>query len=85
MFYNYECSDCGEITEIQCTIAEMKREIDCPKCKGKAKKTIEAPVLVGLNNAAFKKEMIKRNVEAGKKMRGSHVSAKDLGFKYERG
>lgn len=78
MFYRYECESCHKVTEIQCTISEMKREIDCSFCKGKAKKIIEAPTLVGVSTtkARINKEIADRNTVAGKKMRGSHRSMK---------
>ena len=77
MFYRYEC-ECGEITEIQCTIAEMTRTIVCPKCSAVANKVIEAPTLVGVSStrSAINKEITKKNIEAGKKCRGSHKSMK---------
>jgi len=81
MTYTYVCEECGKETEIHCSISEMKREISCPHCLGKAIKKIEAPALVGVSssNVRFKKEMTERNIEAGKKMRGSHKSVKTQG------
>lgn len=78
MFYRYECEKCNKVTEIQCSISEMKREIKCGFCDGVAKKVIEAPTLVGVSSTktAINKELRKNNEIAGKKMKGSHRSMK---------
>lgn len=78
MFYHYECGDCGKTTEIQCTIKEMKRVVPCSFCGKSAKKIIEAPALVGVSSTKkrINEEQKRKNVLAGKKQRGSHISAK---------
>lgn len=76
MRYSYQCESCGEITEILCTIAEMKREIVCPICSNIAKKIIEAPALAGISSA-LNTERRKQAELAGKRMKHSHKSLKD--------
>lgn len=77
MFYHYECEHCGKITEIQCSISEMKRSIQC-SCGKTAKKVIEAPTLVGVSSTKkrINEEAKRKNVEAGHKQHGSHISAR---------
>lgn len=77
MTYSYQCESCGKVTEIVCSISEMKREIIC-SCSGIAKKIIEAPMLVGVSSSIQKinREMKKRNEDAGKRMPHSHKSLK---------
>lgn len=78
MTYTYVCEQCRKETEIHCSMKDMKRTIDCPDCSSIAYKKIEAPALVGVStsNYNFKKEMTQRNIEAGKRMKGSHKSVK---------
>jgi len=40
-FYDFECEDCGEVTEDFCY--ESTKEVVCPVCKGTAKRTISLP------------------------------------------
>jgi len=78
MTYTYVCEECGKETEVICPMSEMKRTITCPHCSKTAYKKIESPFIMGgsSSNASFKKEMTKRNDEAGKRMRGSHKSVR---------
>lgn len=78
MFYDYECQKCGVVTTVNVCMKDMKRKIDCPLCGAEAIKVISAPALIGVSSsvARINKEQKRKNVEAGKKQYGSHVSAK---------
>jgi len=78
MFYSYECESCHNVTTINCMMKDMKRNIVCPECGGKAVKLIEAPTLVGVSSSKdrINKEQVRKNVEAGKVQHGSHLSAR---------
>lgn len=78
MTYTYICEECGKEIELICPMSEMKRTIKCPHCSKTAYKKIEMPSLVGVSSSKMKikKEMTKRNIEAGKRMIGSHKSVR---------
>lgn len=78
MFYDYECQNCHALTTVNVSMKDMQRTIKCPLCGEVAVKVISAPALIGVSSSRdrINKEQIRKNIEAGKKQYGSHVSAK---------
>lgn len=49
--YDYECSNCGTIEEVQHTVSEIgKIEILCDGCDLPMKKMLSVPALIGFDN-----------------------------------
>jgi len=75
--YQYRCRECKQVAELKFPIGEMPEEIECPKCKGQAKKIIGACsfILTGPGDAwpsqqnRRKQDGLKKNERAGKNMR----------------
>lgn len=49
--YDYECSECGTIEEVQHTVSEIgKIEILCDNCEKPMKKMLSLPALIGFDS-----------------------------------
>jgi putative FmdB family regulatory protein len=49
--YDYECSKCGEVKEVQHSVSEIGRiEILCDDCKKPMKKMLSLPALIGFDS-----------------------------------
>ena len=54
--YDYECSKCGTIEEVQHTVSEIgKIEILCNDCNLPMKKMLSVPALIGFDNVGRSK------------------------------
>ncbi len=50
--YDYECSKCGTIKEVQHSVSEIgKIEVLCDDCNKPMKKMLSLPALIGFDNA----------------------------------
>ena len=50
--YEYECEKCGEIFELRRNMADIDREIKCPKCGAKKPQRVFSVFTMGSPNVA---------------------------------
>lgn len=67
--YQYECEECGLVIEQVFKIKRCPRNIECPKCKGKARKIICIP---GSDNTKESPDWVKSICEVVDKEGGTH-------------
>ncbi len=49
--YDYECSACGSVKEVQHSVSEIgKIEIRCDECDQRMKKKLSVPALIGFDS-----------------------------------
>lgn len=82
--YDYECSKCGAIEEVQHTVSEIgKIEILCEECDLPMKKMLSVPALIGFDSVGRSKSRKEKDESPVKKSSEGDTSKKETSTKSE--
>ncbi len=80
--YDYECSICGTVKEVQHSVSEIgKIEILCEDCNTQMKKMLSLPALIGFDSVGRSKSRKEKEESPVKESVKSDSSKKDISKK----